>query len=413
MKEGFKSSLPQATDELNIVRNMTSLSLATSFPFISSDLSTGEGILYGINLHNNSLVLFDRFKLENANMAVFAKSGAGKSYAVKLEVLRSLMFDTDVIVIDPENEYKTLASAVNGTFLDVSLNSDKRIDPFDLPNLGPEADGEQILRSAVITLAGLIRLMIGELSPQEKAILDRAIYETYAAKDITSDIKTHKNAPPTLGDLEQLLRGMEGGTGMAQRLEKFTKGTFAGLFNQPTNVDMERGLVVFSIRDLEEELRPIGMYVILNYIWNKVRYEKRKRLLILDEAWVLMQHEDSAKFVYSIAKRARKHWLGLTTITQDVEDFLDSKYGRAVVANSSLQLLMRQSPASIEKVADIFNLSAGERFFLLEAAVGEGLFFAGNNHAAIRVMASYIEDKIATSDPAQLERLKATLGGER
>jgi len=411
MKEAFKTSLPQATDELDIVRNMTSSSLATSFPFVSSDLSTGEGVLYGINLHNNSLILFDRFRLENANMTVFAKSGAGKSYAVKLEILRSLMFDTDVMVIDPENEYKALAQAVNGTFLDVSLNSDKRINPFDLPDLGPDAEGEQVLRSAVITLSGLIRLMIGELTPQEEAILDRAIYETYAAKDITADTKSHKNPPPTLGDLEQVLRGMEGGESMAQKLEKYTKGTFAGIFNQPTNVDLERGLVVFSIRDLEEELRPIGMYVILNYIWNKIRYEKRKRLLILDEAWVLMQHEDSAKFVYSIAKRARKYWLGLTTITQDVEDFLDSKYGRAVVANSSLQLLMRQSPASIEKVADIFNLSAGERFFLLEAAVGEGLFFAGNNHAAIRVMASYIEDQIATSDPAQLARLKASLGG--
>jgi len=411
MKEAFKTSLPQATDELDIVRNMTSSSLATSFPFVSSDLSTGEGVLYGINLHNNSLILFDRFRLENANMTVFAKSGAGKSYAVKLEILRSLMFDTDVMVIDPENEYKALAQAVNGTFLDVSLNSDKRINPFDLPDLGPDAEGEQVLRSAVITLSGLIRLMIGELTPQEEAILDRAIYETYAAKDITADTKSHKNPPPTLGDLEQVLRGMEGGESMAQKLEKYTKGTFAGIFNQPTNVDLEKGLVVFSIRDLEEELRPIGMYVILNYIWNKIRYEKRKRLLILDEAWVLMQHEDSAKFVYSIAKRARKYWLGLTTITQDVEDFLDSKYGRAVVANSSLQLLMRQSPASIEKVADIFNLSAGERFFLLEAAVGEGLFFAGNNHAAIRVMASYIEDQIATSDPAQLARLKASLGG--
>jgi type IV secretory pathway VirB4 component len=411
MKEGFKTSLPQGTDELDIVRNMTSSSLATSFPFVSSDLSTGEGILYGVNLHNNSLVLFDRFKLENANMAVFAKSGAGKSYAVKLEILRSLMFDIDAMVIDPENEYKTLAQAVNGTYIDVSLNSDKRINPFDLPNLGPDADGEQILRAAVIALAGLVRLMIGKLTSQEEAILDRAIYETYAAKDITTDIKTHKNIAPTLGDLEQVLRGMEGGSGMAQRLEKFTKGTFAGIFNQPTNVDLERGLVVFSIRDLEEELRPIGMYVILNYIWNKIRYETRKRLLVLDEAWTMMQYEDSAKFVYSIAKRARKYWLGLTTITQDIEDFLDSKYGRAVVANSSLQLLMRQSPASINKVADVFDLSAGEKFFLLEAAVGEGLFFAGNNHAAIKVISSYLEDQIATSDPAQLAKIQAAIKG--
>ncbi len=409
MKEGFKTSLPQGTDELDVVHNMTSSSLATAFPFVSSNLTTGDGVLYGINMHNNSLILFDRFSLENANMAVFAKSGAGKSYAVKLEILRSLMFGTDVMVIDPENEYKALTAAVNGTYFSLSLNSDKRINPFDLPDLGPEADGEQVLRAAVIALSGLIRLMIGELSPQEEAILDRALYETYAAKNITADLKTHKNPPPLLGDLEQILRGMEGGENMAQRLEKYTKGTFAGIFNQPTNIDLDRGLVVFSIRDLEEELRPIGMYTVLNYIWNKIRYEIRKRLLVMDEAWVLMQHEDSAKFVYSIAKRARKYWLGLTTITQDVEDFLDSKYGRAVVANSSLQLLMRQSPASVEQVTKTFNLSLGEKLFLLEANVGEGLFFAGNNHVAIQVVASYLEDQLATSSPEKLAQLQTKL----
>ncbi|RLC37284.1 conjugal transfer protein TraC [candidate division Kazan bacterium] len=411
MEAGFNSSLPLGLDEINVVRNMTTSSLATTFPFTSSDLTTGKGVLYGINRHNNSLILFDRFELENANMTVFSKSGGGKSYAVKLEILRSMMFDTDVIVIDPENEYETLANAVGGSFISISLNSDKRINPFDLPNLGEDADGKKVLRSSIITIIGLINLMLGKLTPEEDAIIDKAIRETYALKDITEDIKTHKNPPPTMQDLQNVLDNMSGAKSLSQRLSKYTRGTFAGILNQPTNFDLNRGLVVFNIRDLEESLRPIGMYIILNYIWSKIRFNMRKRMLVIDEAWIMMQHEDSAKFLYSIAKRARKYYLGLTTITQDVEDFLDSKYGKAVVANSSLQLLFRQSPASIDIVAETFNLTQGEKFLLLESEVGEGLFFAGTNHAAIKVVASFIEDRIVTSDPAQLEELRKLSGG--
>lgn len=405
MQAGFAATLPLASDQLRVVRNMTSSSLATTFPFVSSDLTTNEGILYGINRHNNSLILFDRFKLENANMVVFSKSGGGKSYAVKLEIMRSLMLGTDVFVIDPENEYQILAQAVGGSYLPVSLNSDKRINPFDLPGLGSEADGEKNLRSSIIALLGLMNLMLGKLTPEEDALMDRAIRETYAARDITTDIKSQTNPAPTMADLHNVLKNMTGAESLANRLDKYVTGTFAGIFNQPTNFDLNRGLVVFNIRDLEEALRPIAMYVVLNYIWNKIRFEKRKRLMVIDEAWIMMQYEDSAKFLYSIAKRARKYWLGLTTITQDVEDFLNSNYGKAVVSNSSLQLLFRQSPASIEMIADTFNLTEGEKFLLLESAVGEGLFFAGSNHAAIKVVASYLEDKIVTSNPEQLAQL--------
>ncbi len=411
MEQGFESCLPLGIDGLKVLRNMTSSSVSTAFPFTSVDLTADKGVLYGVNRHNNSLILFDRFDLENANMVLFAKSGAGKSYAVKLEILRSMMFGVDAIVIDPENEYEALANAVGGSFVSISLNSDKRINPFDLPILGEEVEGEKTLRAAIITLLGLMGLMLGQLTPEEDAILDKAIRETYALKDITDDARTHKNPPPTMEDLYNVLSNMTGAESLAQRLSKYTEGTFAGIFNKPTNFDLEKGLIVFNIRDLEESLRPIGMYVVLNYIWNKIRFNIKKRLMVIDEAWIMMQHEDSAKFLYSIAKRARKYYLGLTTITQDVEDFLDSKYGKAVVANSSLQMLFRQSPASIDIVAETFNLTEGEKFLLLESAVGEGLFFAGTNHAAIKVVASYVEDRIVTSDPAQLAELRKLTGG--
>lgn len=407
MINGFNSSLPLADDELKVLRNMTSSSLSTTFPFVSSDLTTNEGVLYGINRHNNSLILFDRFKLENANMVVFSKSGGGKSYAVKLEILRSLMLGIDIMVIDPEDEYKTLAQAVGGSYLSVSLNSDKRINPFDLPNTGEDADGATNLRSSIISLLGLMGLMLGELTPEEDSIMDRALHETYALRDITDDIKSHKNPPPTMQDLYNVLQNITGAESLAQRLEKYVIGTFSGIFNKPTNFDLNKGLMVFNIRDLEESLRPIAMYIVLNYIWNKIRFEKKKRILVIDESWIMMQYEDSAKFLYSIAKRARKYWLGLTTIAQDVEDFLNSSYGKAVVSNSSLQLLFRQSPASIDIVTETFNLTDGEKFLLLESAVGEGIFFVGSNHAAIKVVASYIEDRLVTSNPEQIAQIAA------
>jgi type IV secretory pathway VirB4 component len=400
---GFNSTLPLGTDELDVSNNMNTGPLSSTFPFVSSDLTSNDGILYGINRHNNSLIIFDRFALENANGVIFAKSGAGKSYAVKLEVLRSLMIGTEVIIIDPENEYKHLAEAVGGTYLNVSLNSDSRINPFDLP-IGLEGEEPaDIMRSAVVTLLGLFNLMLGKLNPQEEAFMDKALWQTYAKKDITPEIQDLRGLEyPTMNDLIEILQGTVGAESLAQRMTKFTEGTFAGLFNQPTNVVLNNQLVVFSIRDLEEQLRPIAMYIILNYIWNIVRSELKKRILAVDEAWILMQHEDSARFLFGIAKRGRKYYLGLTTITQDVADFMASPYGKPIVTNSSIQMLLKQSPAAINIIAETFFLTDGEKYLLLESEVGEGIFFAGLKHAAIKIYASYVEDQIITTDPKQL-----------
>ena len=400
---GLNSTLPLGLDELDVANNMNTGPLSSCFPFVSSDLTSNDGILYGINRHNNSLILFDRFAMENANSVVFAKSGAGKSYTVKLEVLRSLMVGTDVIIIDPENEYQHLASAVGGTYLSVSLNSPSRINPFDLPVAIEGESNADVLRSSVINLLGLFSLMLGKLNPTEEALMDKAIWQTYAKKDITPELEDFKSVEyPTMNDLVEILTGMVGAEGLAQRMTKFTEGTFAGLLNQPTNVVLNNQLVVFSIRDLEEELRPISMYIILNYIWNIVRSELKKRILAVDEAWILMQHEDSARFLFGIAKRARKYYLGLTTITQDVADFLASPYGKPIVTNSSIQLLLKQSPAAINVIAETFFLTEGEKYLLLESEVGEGIFFAGLKHAAIKIYASYVEDQIITTDPKQL-----------
>lgn len=400
---GFNSSLPLGIDELDVANNLNTSPLSTCFPFVSSDLTSNDGILYGINRHNNSLILFDRFTMENANSVVFAKSGAGKSYAIKLEILRSLMVGTEVIVVDPENEYKHLADSVGGTYLNVSLNSTSRINPFDLPVSIDGEDNGDVLRSAIINLLGLFGLMLGKLNPTEEALMDKALWETYAKKDITSQTADFRSVePPTMQDLIEILRGTAGAEGLTQRLTKYTDGTFAGLLNQPTNVVLNNQLVVFSIRDLEEELRPIAMYIILNYIWNIVRGELKRRILVVDEAWILMQHEDSARFLFGIAKRARKYYLGLTTITQDVADFLASPYGKPIVTNSSIQMLLKQSPAAINIIAETFFLTEGEKYLLLESEVGEGIFFAGLKHAAIKIYASYVEDQIITTDPKQL-----------
>jgi len=408
MEQGYNTTLPLGEDNLKITKNLDTNSLSTTFPFVSAELTSNKGILYGINRHNNSLILFDRFELENANEVVFAKSGAGKSYTIKLEALPSLMLGTDVVVIDPENEYQPLCEAVGGSFLEFSLNSEKRINPFDLPKAIEGETGEVVLRTAITDLKGLINLMVEKVTPEEDAILDTSIYETYALRDITADPATHSNNPPLLSDLQSVLQNTSGAESLARRLQKYTTGTFAGLFNQPTNFDLDRGFVVFSIRNLEEVLRPLGMYLILNYIWTKIRFEMRKRLLIIDEAWILMQYPDSAKYIYSLAKRARKYYLGLTVISQDVEDFLNSEQGRAILNNSSLQILLKQSPAAIDKIAEVFNLTDGEKFLLLESDVGEGLFFAGASHVAIKVVASYAEDQIITTDPRQLLEQKKT-----
>lgn len=402
-EQGFNSTLPVGNDELTITTNMNSSPIASSFPFVSSELTSDQGILYGINRHNNSLILFDRFSLQNANAVVFATSGAGKSYAIKLEVLRSLMLGTDVLIIDPENEYEHLAEAVGGAYISLSLNSDSKLNPFDLPRaISADNTPEDILRSAVITLKGLIRLMIGTITNAEDSLLDRALLETYAKKDITASSDLAKITPPLMSDLEDILVNMEGGEDMALRIKKYTEGTFAGLFNSPTNIKLNNQLIVFSIRDLEDELRPIAMYVVMNYIWNIIRSEMKKRILVVDEAWIMMRYEDSAKFMYALVKRCRKYYLGITTITQDVNDFLTSPYGAAIVTNSSIQLLLKQSPASIGLIQKTFMLTEGEKYLLLESAIGEGIFFAGSKHAAIKVQASYGEHQIITSDPKQL-----------
>jgi len=401
MEQGFKATLPLMTDNINVLRNLDTASLSSTFPFTSTELTQDDGILYGINRHNNSLIIFDRFKLENANTIVFAKSGSGKSYFVKLEALRYLMLGTDVIVIDPENEYKALCEAVGGSYLEISLNSDKRINPFDLP-VNPNDSGEDVLRSNVASLHGLINLMAGGLSPDEDSLTDKALYETYSIKDITVDPESQKNEPPMMQDFYNVLSNMQGTESLRARLSKFTEGTFANLYNQRTNFELKPGFVVFSVRDLEEQLRPIAIYTVLNYIWTKVRMEMKRRLMIVDEAWWMLQYEDSAKFLHGLAKRARKYYLGLTIISQDVEDFLGSRFGKAIVANSSMQILMKQSTTSIEVVSQTFNLTEGEKYILLESDVGEGLFFAGLNHVAFKAVASFTEDQIITTDPRQL-----------
>ncbi len=409
-EQGFNSSLPLANDELDIGTNMNSSPLSTTFPFVSSTLSSDTGILYGINRHNNSLVIFDRFQMENANMVVFAKSGAGKSYTVKLEILRSLMLGTNVIIIDPENEYKHLCETVGGSFIKISLTSDQHINPFDLPKLGQDEDPDDIFRNNIANILGLLHIMLGNITPEEDSILDRAVRETYNIKDISSesDFDSIRKADfPTMSNLYDVLRNMEGGEDLGIRLEKYTEGLFGGFLNQATNISVGNQLVVFNIRDMEEDLRPVAMYTVLQFIWNEMRTNLQKRLVIVDEAWVMMKYDDAASFLFGIAKRCRKYYTGLTTITQDINDFLTSKYGKPIVTNSSMQLLLRQSPASIDYIAETFYLTDQEKFLLLESNVGEGIFFAGTKHIAIKIIASYSEDQIITTDPAQLLEIEA------
>ena len=405
MDQGFAATRPLANDVLDVANNLNTEPLSTTFPFVSSDLSSNEGVLYGINRHNNSLILFDRFKMENANMVVFAKSGAGKSYTVKLEVLRAMMFGASVIILDPENEYKHLCEAVGGSFMKISLNSDLHLNPFDLPPAVEDEDPESIFRSNIANLIGLLHLMLGSVTPEEDSVLDRAIRETYAIRDITpsSDFSAlTATSFPTMSDLYAVLENMDGSESLAARLERYTEGIFGGFLNKQTNIETDNQLVVFNIRDLEEELRPIAMYIILQFIWNEIRVHMKKRVIVVDEAWVMMQNEDAASFLFGIAKRCRKYFTGLTTITQDIGDFASSRYGKPIIANSSMQLLLRQSPSSIDLVAETFFLTDHEKFLLLESNVGEGIFFAGTKHAAIKVIASYSEDQIITSDPRQL-----------
>lgn len=420
-EQGLNSIIPQFTDQLQIYRNMNTGAVSTSFPFTSADLTQDNGILYGINMHNSGLVIFDRFSLENGNSVVFAKSGAGKSFAVKLEALRSMMFGTEIFIIDPENEYQKMCEAVGGSYIRLSLNSSTRINPFDLPQVVDSDEADNALRSNLITLHGLLRLMMGgaqvqmqqgggaatlpALSPTEEADLDAALIETYAKAGITTDPLTHGSPPPTINDLYDTLLHM-GGTGpqLAQRLRKYTTGTFAGIFSQQSNVEINNSMVVFNIRDLEDELRPVAMYIVLNFIWNKTKSDRKRRLLIIDEAWQLMRYEDSANFMFSLAKRARKYNLGLTTISQDVEDFMASRMGRAIVANASMQFLLKQSPTAVDVLTDVFKLTDEEKKRLSQFPVGQGLFFAGQNHVHIQVIASPTEADLISSSPAALQR---------
>ena len=416
-EQGFNTVIPQFVDEMQIRRNMNTGALSTSFPFTSANLSQDNGILYGINMHNSGLVIFDRFTLENSNSVVFAKSGAGKSFAVKLEALRSMMFGTEIIIIDPENEYQKLSDAVAGAYVRLSLSSSTRINPFDLPTTIDPEEADNALRSNLIMLHGLLRLMMGgaqaqmvggnnaitpALNPVEESDLDTALIETYAKAGITNDPLTHNTVPPTIADLYETLLHM-GGTGpqLAQRIRKYTSGTFAGIFSQQSNIIIDNPFVVFNVRDLEDELRPVAMYIVLNYIWNKTKSDRKKRILIIDEAWQLMKYEDSANFIFSLAKRARKYNLGITTISQDVEDFMGSRMGRAIVANTSMQMLFKQSPSSVDVLADVFKLTEEEKKRLSQFPVGQGLFFAGPNHVHIQVAGSPTEMGLVNSSPNQ------------
>ncbi len=406
-QEGFTSTLPLNLDKLQVYNSLNTGPLSSFFPFVSADLTSNKGVLYGINRHNNSLILFDRFSLENANSVVFAKSGSGKSYTVKLEVLRSLMLGCEVIIIDPESEYKYLTDVVGGTFVNISLTSTNHINPFDLTEPSPDESPAEVLKANIIELTGLLKVMLGQLTPEEDAILDRALTETYASRDITINSDWRGKPVPLMADLYTVLANMQGAEKLAVRLEKYVKGTFSGFLNQPTNVTLNNNLVVFSTRDLEPELRPIAMFILLHYTWNLIRSQRKKRIMVVDEAWWMMQHPDAAAFLFSIAKRCRKYFLGLTTITQDVEDFMKSPFGKPIVTNSAMQILLKQSPAAIDMVAQTFNLTDEEKFLLLESNVGEGIFLAGLKRAAIKVVASYTEDQVITSDPAQLLEIEA------
>ena len=404
--EGFMSVAPIGQDKLQVHTKLNTGPVSSFFPFISSELTDNKGILYGINRHNSGLVIFDRYSLPNYNSVTFATSGAGKSYATKLEILRTLMFDTEVIVIDPEREYEYLAEAVGGRYFNISLSSEHHINPFDVPKPLPDEDPGDVLRTHIIHLVGLFRIMLGGLSPEEDSVVDRAITETYALKDITPTSNYKNIEPPLMSDFEMVLSSMENSESLLTRLSKYTRGTWSGFINKPSNVDINKKLVVFSIRDMEDELKPAAMYIITQFIWNAVRKDIKKRLLVVDEAWWMMKSDDTASFLFMIAKRGRKYFLGLSTITQDVGDFIKSKYGVPIVTNSSMQLLLKQSPSSVDGLQEIFRLTDEEKYLLIESGVGEGIFFAGMKHVAMKIVASYTEDQIITSDPAQIMAIK-------
>lgn len=402
MEEGFKSTIPLGVDQLYITRNMDTSSLASTFPFTSAILTQNKGVMYGVNQQNGSLIIFDRFSLENANEVVLGKSGAGKSYTIKLEITRQFMFGAEVIVIDPEGEYDRIAPTLGGELVDFSSSSKVKINPFDLSDVYEEGENELGLK--ILSLHGLLKIITGELDAEHDAILDRALIETYRQKGITTDPETQKKEPPLMEDLYKTLLGMESKPSqeIAYMLEKFIKGSASGIFNQQSNFEINNALTVFNLRNMEEALRPVAMHIILDFVWTKVKKTLKKRILIFDEGWYMMKYPDSASFVYSIAKRARKYYLGLTTATQDVEDFLKNEYGKAVLTNSSIQVLLKQGTAEVDMIAQTFYLSEGEKALLLSSDVGEGLFFAGQNHVAMKVFAAPFEHELITSNPIEL-----------
>ena len=401
-EEGFISTAPFGLDKLSITRNMDTTSVATTFPLTSSELSSDTGVLYGINSQNESFIIFDRFSLQNSNMTIFATSGAGKSFLVKLEALRSLMVGIETIIIDPESEYKTLADAVGGEYISFSFNSPNKINPFDLAQIREE--GENQLGMKILSLHSLFKVIMGAITPTQEALLDRALVMTYRAKGITNDPDTQSKEPPLMEDLYKTLIGMEipDALDLAARIEKYVRGSYVGIFDKQTNIDIKNPFTVFSIKDLQESLRPIAMFIILDYIWTRVKKDIKKRVLLVDEAWLMMKYPDTAQFLWGVVKRARKYFLGLTTITQDVEDFLAQDIGKAIVTNSAMQVLLKQSPAAIDKIGEVFYLSQGEKQLLLAANVGEGIFFAGPHHAPIRVVASEEEYKLITTKPSEM-----------
>lgn len=407
MSEGFLSTAPLGIDRLNITRNMDTTSVATTFPLTSTELSSDRGVLYGLNSQNGSFIIFDRFSLPNANMTIFAASGAGKSYFVKLEAIRSLMVGIESIILDPESEYKAIAEAVGGEYISFSYNSPAKINPFDLSQIREE--GENQLGLKILSLHSLMKVIMGEITPTQEALLDRALIMTYKAKGITMDPETQGKEPPLMEDLYKTLIGMEvaDALDLAARIEKFVRGSFVGIFDQQTNINITNPFTVFSVKDMQDAIRPIAMFIILDYIWTRVKKDLKKRILIVDEAWQMMKYPDTAQFLWSVVKRARKYYLGLTTITQDVEDFLGQDIGKAIVTNSSMQVLLKQSPAAIDNIGDVFYLSQGEKRLLLAANVGEGIFFAGPHHAPIRVVASEDENKLITTKPQEVAKFSA------
>jgi len=407
-KEGFLTTLPIFTDYLKTNYHLTSSSASSLFPFVSSDLVDRNGIFLGINLENSSMVILDRWKYDNPHMVILARSGSGKSYTAKLEVMRNLMMGTDVLILDPENEYQGISEIYSGAFIPLSLKSENNFNPFDLPPVLENEDPLDVYKEHVADLISFCQLIIGEkLSSEQLSILDQAINQTYLSFNIFPDKDfTEIERFPTLNDLERILGGLVGGGELASKLYPFTQGNFSGLLNKPTNVELSRRLIIFGLKDLPEIIRPIGMFIILNYILNRVRREMKKRLVVIDEAWWIMKQEFAAEFLLNAVKRGRKYNLALTTITQDVEDFISSPFGRPIITNSALTFLMRQSPATIELCDQVFVLSEGEKQFLTQAQRGQGLLFVQNKKIPIFILASYAEDQIIRTRPEQLIALK-------